>query len=154
MTARFTTYALLAAALLASAGAGCSDDTAAPPRPELPGGVGPAPLRRMSDAQYLNALRDLFPGQAPALPPLPHDAASAGFDNAAEAQQPSDVRISRYETIANLNCAGRDRRRRRGRDAGWLHRLVDADAGRRVLREVHRRDGQSALPAPSRRGRA
>lgn len=106
MTARFTTYALLAAALLAAAGAGCSDDTAAPPRPELPGGVGPAPLRRMSDAQYLNALRDLFPGQAPALPPLPHDAASAGFDNAAEAQQPSDVRISRYETIANLYAKG------------------------------------------------
>jgi hypothetical protein len=56
----------------------------------------------MSNDEYLNALRDLFPAQAPALPPLPHDTASAGFENAAEAQQPSDVRISRYETIANI----------------------------------------------------
>ncbi len=33
---------------------------------------------------------------------MPEDATVAGFDNAAEAQQPSDVRISRYEAIATL----------------------------------------------------
>ena len=106
MRAWAPTYIVIAAALFSAAVAGCSDESAPPSRPELPGGVGPAPLRRMSDDEYLNALRDLFPGQAPALPPLPHETASAGFANATEAQQPSDVRISRYETIANLYAKG------------------------------------------------
>jgi len=76
----------------------------APPAPPDGAGVvvGPAPLRRLTNHQYLNALHDLFPGQALALPDLPDDALVAGFDNAAEAQQPSDVRIARYEAIANL----------------------------------------------------
>jgi hypothetical protein len=56
----------------------------------------------MTDTEYLNALHDLFPTQSPTLPPLPADTVIAGFDNAAEAQQPSDVLVSRYETIANL----------------------------------------------------
>jgi hypothetical protein len=72
----------------------------------------------MSNDEYLNALRDLFPEEAPALPPLPHDTASAGFENAAEAQQPSDVRISRYETIANLYAAGATR------DSGAVAKLI------------------------------
>ena len=62
--------------------------------------IGPAPLRRLSNSEYLNALQDLFPGQAPTLPELPADIPVAGFENAAEAQQASDVRIARYETIA------------------------------------------------------
>jgi len=37
------------------------------------------------------------------LPELPEDLAVAGFENAAESQQPSDVRIARYEAIANLS---------------------------------------------------
>lgn len=81
--------------------AGCS----APRRSD----VGPAPLRRMSNSEYLNTLSDLFPEQAPVLPPLPDDAEVAGFGNAAEAQQPSDVRIARYEAIANLYAAGATR---------------------------------------------
>ena len=66
--------------------------------------VGPAPLRRLSNSEYLNALHDLFPNLRPTLltlPELPSDTVVAGFDNAADAQQPSDVRIARYEAIAN-----------------------------------------------------
>ena len=102
---------LVAAALYA----GCSTGEAA--RPALPAvkalatppGIGPSPLRRLSDDEYLNALQDLFraiaPALLPTLPALPPDIPVAGFDNAAEAQEPSDVLISRYETIANLLAA-------------------------------------------------
>ncbi len=68
--------------------------------------VGPAPLRRLSNSEYLNALHDLFPGQHPTLPALPNDTVVAGFDNSANVQEPSDVRIARYETIANLFADG------------------------------------------------
>jgi hypothetical protein len=78
-------------------GAGCS-----PASPAPPAAVGPAPLRRLSNGEYLNALADLFPDLHPTLPELPADTQVAGFENAAEAQQPSDVRIARYETIGNL----------------------------------------------------
>ncbi len=67
--------------------------------------VGPSPLRRLSDNEYLNALHDLFPALSPTLPALPPDVPVAGFDNAAEAQEPSDVLIARYEAIANLYAA-------------------------------------------------
>ncbi len=67
--------------------------------------VGPAPLRRLTSSEYLNALHDLFPNLALTLPSLPADAIIGGFDNAASAQAPSDVAIARYETIANLYAA-------------------------------------------------
>lgn len=86
--------ALLVASVL---GAGCSSQP-----PAAPVAVGPAPLRRLSNREYLNALADLFPDQHPTLPELPDDTPIAGFENAAETQQPSDLRIARYETIANL----------------------------------------------------
>ncbi len=75
------------------------------PNPVVSLAVGPTPLRRLSDHEYLNALHDLFPALAPALPQLPDDVPVAGFENAAEAQQPSDVLIARYEAIANLYAA-------------------------------------------------
>lgn len=62
--------------------------------------VGSAPLRRLTDEELDNALHDLFGPLASPLPRMPSDATVAGFDNAAEAQQPSDVRIARYESIA------------------------------------------------------
>ena len=68
--------------------------------------IGPAPLRRLTNDEYLNALHDLFPSVTATLPPLPADAIIGGFDNAASAQAPSDVLIARYETIANLYAAG------------------------------------------------
>jgi len=64
--------------------------------------VGPAPLRRLTNEEYLNALHDLFPQVSVPLPPLPESTIIAGFDNAAEAQQPSDVAVARYEQIASL----------------------------------------------------
>ncbi len=99
----------LAAAMVVLTGAlygGCGDEAEAPSTPAV---VGPAPLRRMSNSEYLNALHDLFPELAPALPTLPNDADVAGFENAAEAQQPSDVRIARFESIANLYAEGATR---------------------------------------------
>ena len=104
--------------IAAMVGAGCylgSD----PPEPAPK--VGPSPLRRMSNAQYLNALHDLFPTQSPVLPPLPNDTVVAGFENAAEAQQPSDVRIARYEAIANVYADGATR------DAEGVRALVGCD---------------------------
>ena len=95
--------------------AGCGEDRAPPV-------VGPAPLRRMSNREYLNALADLFPDQSPALPALPNDADVAGFENAAEAQQPSDLRIARFEAIANLYAQGATR------DAAAVHALVGCDS--------------------------
>ncbi len=68
--------------------------------------VGPNPLRRLTANEYGNALHDLFPtltlSLAATLPALPADVPVAGFDNAAEAQQPSDVLVARYEAIGNL----------------------------------------------------
>ena len=93
--------------LLAAAGAACSSGEPAkpglPPPIALPTAtVGPSPLRRLSDGEYLNALHDLFPALSLSLPALPPDVPVAGFDNAAEAQEPSDVLVARYEAIANL----------------------------------------------------
>jgi hypothetical protein len=100
-------HLLLAAGLVA----GCSAGDVARPSVEVQSGnhaaastpgIGPSPLRRMSDSQYLNALSDLFPTLSPTLPQLPADLSVAGFDNSAEVQEPSDVLIARYETAANL----------------------------------------------------
>jgi hypothetical protein len=91
-----------------SAVGGCSDGDPARPvglasaPPSLALAVGPAPLRRLSNVEYLNTLHDLFPTLAPTLPPLPPDVPVAGFENAVEAQEPSDVLIARYEQIADL----------------------------------------------------
>lgn len=89
---------LLAIAALAAA-TGCYGDYT-PDGTAHAADVGPSPLRRLTNEEYLNALSDLFPRVKVTLPVLPADATVAGFDNAAEAQQPSDVRISRYEAIA------------------------------------------------------
>ncbi len=92
---------LLVASLGASLAAACYLGEPPPP-PE----VGPAPLRRLTNTEYLDALADLFPSLSPTLPPLPADAVLGGFDNAAIAQEPSDVAIARYEAIANAYAAG------------------------------------------------
>ena len=73
-----------------------------PPQPDL---VGPAPLRRLTNEEYLNALHDLFPSVSVVLPPLPQGTIVAGFDNDVETQQPSDVAVARWEQIANLYAA-------------------------------------------------
>ena len=95
---------LTAAACAFSPGCASEEEPAEPPAI-----VGPAPLRRLSNSEYLNALHDLFPGPAPVLPVLPNDTSSSGFENSSEAQQPSDVRVARYEAIANLYAAAATR---------------------------------------------
>ncbi len=97
-----TTSVGIALGLLTGA---CGDDERARVTeqvPELPFVVGPSPLRRLSNSEYANALADLFPSVHVDTPGLPNDTVVAGFENAAEAQKPSDVRVARYETIANL----------------------------------------------------
>jgi Protein of unknown function (DUF1592)/Protein of unknown function (DUF1588)/Protein of unknown function (DUF1595)/Protein of unknown function (DUF1585)/Protein of unknown function (DUF1587) len=98
-----TAFAL--ACLAYAGGEGCySGDAGEAPTAgsaQAPAAIGPAPLRRLSNVEYLNALEDLFPAQNLVLPALPSDVPVAGFENAAEAQQASDVRIARYEAIAN-----------------------------------------------------
>lgn len=79
---------------------GCGNDRGLPVT-----GIGPAPLRRLSNTEYLYALGDLFPSLHPVLPPLPADNSVSGFDNEVAAQAPSDVRIARFEAIANLYAA-------------------------------------------------
>lgn len=76
------------------------------PVPEPQSIPGEAPLRRLTNGEYLNTLHDIFPDQNRSLPALPNDALVGGFHNAAESQAPSDLRISRFETIANLYAQG------------------------------------------------
>lgn len=64
--------------------------------------LGSAPMRRLSNVEYLNTMRDLFADAPPMLPALPADATVAGFENDAASLGPSDVRVARYEEIAFL----------------------------------------------------
>lgn len=79
----------------------------APPSviPALPSEVGPSPLRRLSNQEYLFSLQDLFPEVQAELPVLPNDGDVGGFENAVEGQAPSDVRVARYEAIASTYAA-------------------------------------------------
>lgn len=93
MLARSGLWRAALSTLLAVAGSSCTE--AAPQ-------VGPAPLRRLTNSEYLRSLETLFPSVRVTLPVLPEDNAVAGFDNQAESQRPTDVRIARFETIATL----------------------------------------------------
>lgn len=64
--------------------------------------IGSAPMRRLSNIEYLNTMRALFSDVTPTVPALPADATVAGFENDAASLGPSDVRIARYEEIAFL----------------------------------------------------
>lgn len=75
----------------------------------------------MSNGEYLNALADLFPDVHVDVPQLPQDTFVAGFENSAEAQKPSDVRIARFESIALLYS------REATRDAGHVRALAGCD---------------------------
>src|SRR5258706_12865867 len=101
----FSAWPTAAFALLGIAGCSASDSAAPVGAPKEVivdplSTVGPAPLRRLTNEEYRSTLGDLFPAMHPALPDLPADLAVSGFDNAASSQQPSDVRVARYETIA------------------------------------------------------
>lgn len=94
----------LGVVLALAAPLGCFWNAGSADPPASVAAIGPAPLRRLTNEEYINALSDLFPSVAGAvaLPPLPADATVAGFDNSADVQQPSDVLVARYESIANL----------------------------------------------------
>ena len=63
--------------------------------------VGSSPVRRLTNVEYDNTVRDLFGGDIPTLPAQPTDAVLKGsFENDALSLGPSDVRIARYETAA------------------------------------------------------
>ncbi|MBW1906982.1 MAG: DUF1592 domain-containing protein [Deltaproteobacteria bacterium] len=58
-------------------------------------------MRRLTNSEYDNTVRDLLGGDVPALPEQPSDAVLEGsFENDASSLGPSDVRIARYETAA------------------------------------------------------
>ena len=64
--------------------------------------IGSSPMRRLSNAEYLRTLHDLFPGITVALPELPDDTIAGGFENDARSLGASDVRVARWEEIAFL----------------------------------------------------
>jgi len=65
--------------------------------------LGSAPVRRLTNVEYQNTVRDLLGGALPVLPEQPSDAVLEGsFENDALSLGPSDVRVSRYETAATL----------------------------------------------------
>ncbi len=59
-----------------------------------------APMRRLSNTEYLNTLRDLFPSARVTLPELPADTTSGGFENDASSLGASEVQVARWEDIA------------------------------------------------------
>lgn len=61
--------------------------------------LGTAPLRRLSNGEYLRTLAVLF-DELPELPDLPDDTTVLGFENDAVSLGPTDVRVARYEDIA------------------------------------------------------
>ncbi|MFW2389627.1 MAG: DUF1592 domain-containing protein [Polyangiales bacterium] len=63
--------------------------------------LGSSPVRRLTNSEYDNTVRDLLGGSVPQLPEQPSDAVLEGsFENDALSLGPSDVRIARYETAA------------------------------------------------------
>ncbi len=63
--------------------------------------LGTAPVRRLTNVEYYNTVRDLFGGNLPNLPEQPSDAVLEGtFENDALSLAPTDVRIARYESAA------------------------------------------------------
>ncbi len=108
--------------------------------------VGSAPVRRLTNSEYENTVRDLFGESLPSLPNQPTDAVSEGsFENQALALGPSDVRISRYfgaaETLGRFAVENRAARERvlpcepqsQDEEAECAAQFVD-DFGKRVFR--------------------
>jgi hypothetical protein len=63
--------------------------------------VGSTPVRRLTNVEYDNTVRDLFAGSMPPLPEQPSDAVLKGsFENDALSLGPSDVRVARYDAAA------------------------------------------------------
>lgn len=106
--------------------------------------LGTAPVRRLTNVEYDNTVRDLLGGPLPTLPEQPSDAVLEGsFENDALSLGPSDVRITRYENAAfdlgeyaatNADVRGRILPCDPGADAAACGRDFVADFGTRAFR--------------------
>jgi len=103
--------------------------------------AGPSPLRRLTNPEYANTVRDLL--RLPALPTvsLPKDSAAFGFDNNALIQTPSSTLVEGYEdsattfatqAVANLPGLRKCDPIRDGEDN--CAKMFIADFGRRTFR--------------------
>lgn len=61
---------------------------------------GPVPLRRLTHTQYINTVRDLFPGVAIPAQTIAVDPKVNGFENNADVQAPSALLIEQYQRAA------------------------------------------------------
>lgn len=114
--ARFRAAYLAVLLIVTAVGIGCTGgELLQPLRPEGVGApesacadaetimLGSAPVRRLTNVEYDNTIRDLLGGSLEGLPSQPSDAIRAGtFENDARALAPSDLRISRYEQAAMM----------------------------------------------------
>ncbi len=76
------------------------DADAGGPAPDAPIDPGPAPLRRLSNAEYENTVRDLFGLAFDARERFPSDSAGAGFDNDGGALSVSPLLFEHYVDAA------------------------------------------------------
>ena len=97
----------MAIALTAGAAAGCQGSLDRGPAAPIGSSLcadevvlGSAPMRRLSNVEYLRTMSILFEGSTPALPSLPDDAEVIGFENDARSLGPTDVGVARWEEIA------------------------------------------------------
>jgi hypothetical protein len=84
----------------ASTPAGAAPGSPAAAAACAPTGVLPAPLRRLTHAEYAATLADLFPGLGIARPTLIKDPAQDGFENRARLLNPSPLLVEQYSSTA------------------------------------------------------
>jgi hypothetical protein len=92
----------LLALVLAGLTAGCWGSIG-DPGDDPAGRCGPVPVppvKRLSHAEYLNTVRDLFPGLDASLPTLAPDPTPYGFDNDADALRASALLVDQYSVSA------------------------------------------------------
>jgi hypothetical protein len=95
--------------------------------------VGSSPVRRLTNVEYENTVRDLIGGNIPLLPAQPSDAVLQGsFENDALSLGPSDVRIARYETAA-ISLGEHAVSSSAARDRVLPCTTVDAECGREFV---------------------
>ncbi len=114
---------------------GCWGSIGDPGSPE--GRCGPAPvppIKRLSHAEYLNTIRDLFPALDVELPELAPDPTPNGFDNDADALRANGLLVDQYSV-----AAGRIAQRIRERQAEFVPCAGGSDGaacGRLYLEEL------------------
>jgi len=101
--------------------------------------VGSSPVRRLTNVEYENTVRDLLGGNIPQLPEQPSDAVLKGsFENNALSLSPSDVRIARYETAA-ISLGEHAVNSQAARDRVLPCQTTDAACGRQFVESFGKR---------------